>query len=106
VRKELVFLKKNYDATSRFLVHKYSLAKLRIGLKKIFRDHLNFVSKLIKERTAGIKIRNNDYLGFSMNMLFLCKMCQTRKWMTDDNRDLINYSDDILEILLEGWRVK
>jgi len=106
IKGELQFLKKNYDATSKFLVHKYSLVKLRVGLKKIFKDHLDFVSKLIKERTKGLVIRENDYLGFTMNMLFLCKMYQTKKWITGDNKDLLSYSKDMLATLLKGWSVK
>jgi len=106
IREELKFLKKNCDAISKFLVHKYSLVKLRVGLKKIFKDHLDFVAGLIKERMMGLDIRGNDYLGFTMNMLFLCKMYQTKKWLTGDNKDLLTYSDEISEILLKGWSVR
>lgn len=106
IEEKLNFLEKYSDFASKFMSHRYSLADLKRICEKFFTRHLEFMAQMLKTHLRELRLKNNDYFGFSMNMFFICRMYMLKKLLLGKRGHLSAYSGEILEILLDGWRIK
>lgn len=106
IKEKLNFLEKYSDFAMKFMAHRYSIAELKRIFEESFKRHLEFLARMFKEKLKSISLRNNDYFGFAMNMFLICRMYMVRKGLLREKGHLSRHSREILEILLDGWRIK